>query len=324
MKYFLGVDVGGTKSHALVADELGRVVGFGRSGPGNWESVGWAKAQKVLHDITDQALSEAGISRADIYGAGFGYAGYDWPEDRPGHETLVNSLELVKARIVLGNDMLVGLTAGAKDGWGVVVGAGTSSNCRGWDRHGVEGRVTGDGSRFAEYGGANGIVKKAVQAVALAWTKRGPQTALSEAFVDLAGANDVADLLAGMVRKRYQLHSAHAPVVFETAGQGDAVAQEIICWAGRELGSLANGVIRQLGLQNEAFDVVMSGSTYKGSPALIGEMGKTIHAVAPGASLVRLKVPPVVGGVLLGLKQWGLNSATVRETLVRAISSHIV
>ena len=307
MKYFLGVDVGNTKSHALVADELGRAVGFGRSGPGSWESLGWAGARKVLHDIIDRTLDQAGITRADIYGAGFGFAGYDWPEDRPVHEKLVESLELVNARTVLGNDTLVGLAAGSEDGWGVVVVAGTSNNCRGWTRSGVEGRVTGDGPRFAEYGGAQQIVGKAVQAVALAWTKRGPQTALSSAFVELAGAEDVVDLFSGMVRNRYYISAEHAPIVFDTANQGDIVAQEIILWAGREIGSLANGVIRQLELQDEAFDVVLSGSLFKGSPVLKEEMAKTIHAAAPNARLVRLHAPPVIGGVLLGLQQCGFN-----------------
>jgi N-acetylglucosamine kinase-like BadF-type ATPase len=37
IRYFLGVGVGSTKSHALIGDENGRVTGFGHSGPGNWE-----------------------------------------------------------------------------------------------------------------------------------------------------------------------------------------------------------------------------------------------------------------------------------------------
>ena len=32
-RYYLGVDIGATKSHALIADETGRVVGFGAAGP---------------------------------------------------------------------------------------------------------------------------------------------------------------------------------------------------------------------------------------------------------------------------------------------------
>ncbi len=40
MRYFLGVDVGATKTHALIADEAGAGVGFGAGGPGNHEVVG--------------------------------------------------------------------------------------------------------------------------------------------------------------------------------------------------------------------------------------------------------------------------------------------
>jgi N-acetylglucosamine kinase-like BadF-type ATPase len=323
MRYFLGVDIGNTKSHALVADENGRAVGFGQSGPGSWEAVGWNGAQEVLCDITEQVLYRAGITKSDIYGAGFGFAGYDWPEDRPGHEQLVHALELDNARTVFGNDTLVGLVAGSTNGWGVVVVAGTSNNCRGWDRDGLEGRVTGQGPWFGEYGGASEIVKKAVQAIGLAWTKRGPQTALSQALVMAAGAIDVADLFAGLVRNRYELSASVAPVVFEVAAQEDAVAQEIVLWAGRELGSLANGVIRQLHFEDETFDVVLSGSLYKGSSALKEEMRKSIQAVAPGARLVRLKAPPVIGGVLLGMEQAGLETAPLRPTLVQTANELI-
>ena len=35
LKYFLGIDIGGTKSHALIADENGQVVGFGRAATGS-------------------------------------------------------------------------------------------------------------------------------------------------------------------------------------------------------------------------------------------------------------------------------------------------
>lgn len=317
MKYFLGVDIGNTKSHALLADETGRAVGFGQAGPGSWEAIGWDGAQEVLCDLTNMVLDQAGISRADIWGAGFGYAGYDWPEDRPGHEKMIDSLALKNAAWVLGNDTLVGLVAGATAGWGVVVVAGTSNNCRGWDRDGREGRITGQGHQFGEYGGAGEIVARAIQAISLSWAKRGPETLLSDAFVEAAGARDIDDLFAGLVRNRYHLSASAAPLVFDVAAQGDEVARAIICWAGRELGSLAVGVIRQLSLEKEAFDVVLSGSLYKGSSTLEEEMRKTIHAIAPGARLVRLKAPPVIGGVLLGMDKAGLDTTALRQTLIQ-------
>ncbi len=57
MRYFLGVDVGGTKCHALIADETGRVVGFGASGPGSYEVIGWDGLRQALRTVTDRALA---------------------------------------------------------------------------------------------------------------------------------------------------------------------------------------------------------------------------------------------------------------------------
>ncbi len=211
----------------------------------------------------------------------------------------------------------MGLIAGAAAGWGVVVVAGTSNNCRGRDRNGRIGRVTGSGTWFGEYGGASEVVARAVQAVAAEWTWRGPATYLSEMLVQEAGANDVADLLAGLIRGRYDLGPACAPLVFAAAQNGDLAAGEIIHWAGQELASLAVGVIRQLGIEAETFDVVLSGSLYKGGAMLTEPMRESIHAVAPGAQLVRLTSPPVVGGVLWGMEQVGLETAVIRPTLTK-------
>ena len=48
MKYYLGVDVGGTKTHALIADDTGQALGFATGGPGNWEGVGYDGLTRVL------------------------------------------------------------------------------------------------------------------------------------------------------------------------------------------------------------------------------------------------------------------------------------
>ena len=75
MKYYIGVDIGGTKSHALIADESGQVVGFGQAGAGNWEGVGYDGLKQVMLAITDQALGMAGLEWDRIAGTGMGIAG---------------------------------------------------------------------------------------------------------------------------------------------------------------------------------------------------------------------------------------------------------
>lgn len=325
-QYFLGIDVGATKSHALIADAQGRAVGFGVGGAGSHEVIGYDGLRAVLHTIIDAALASAGVATAEIAGAGFGIAGYDWPGDATPHHQVIASLGL-SAPYALVNDTIIGLVAGASEGWGVGVVSGTGSNCWGRDRqgHGArqtrEGRMTGGGEMFAEYAGGGDLVGKAVQAVALAWGRRGPETRLTEAFLALTGAADALDLLEGLYRGHYTLTSSNAPLVFQVAAEGDAVAQEVILWAGRELGSLAIGVIRQLGFEALDFEVVQIGSLYKGSPAMGETMLATIHEVAPGARAVRLTAPPVVGGVLLGMEQAGVDFPPLRQTLIETTTT---
>ncbi len=318
-QYFLGIDVGATKSHALVADEHGRAVGFGEGGPGSHEVVEYDGLGAVLHAITDAALASAGIGKADIAGAGFGIAGYDWPGDTAPHRQVIASLGL-PAPYALVNDTIVGLVAGATEGWGVGVVSGTGSNCWGRDRQGREGRMTGGGGMFAEYAGGGDLVNRALQVVALAWGRRGPATRLTEAFLALTGATDALDLLEGLYRGHYNLTSRNAPLIFQVATEGDAVAQEVIRWAGRELGSLAIGVIHQLGFEALDVEVVQIGSLYNGSPVMGETMLATIREVAPGARLVRLAAPPVVGGVLLGIEQAGVDYPPLRQPLIETTS----
>jgi N-acetylglucosamine kinase-like BadF-type ATPase len=322
MPYFLGIDIGASKSHALVADEAGRAVGFGHAGPGNHQSVGYGGMAAALREAAGQALGMAGLSVEDIAGAGLGIGGYDWPSQRGQMLDTVRQTLGLRCPVEVCNDAVLGLFAGTADGWGVALVAGTSNNCRGRDPQGREGRVTGDGSQFGEYGGAHELVTKALHVVTAAWSLRGPQTGLTGALVGYAGARDADDLIEGLALGRYELDARAAPLVFEVAREGDAVAREVVAWNAHELGDLAVGVIRQIGLERSAFDVVLVGSLFKAGEMLIEPVRATIQAVAPAARLKRLTAPPVVGAVLLGMEEAGLPRSSlvpsVRDELVRS------
>jgi N-acetylglucosamine kinase-like BadF-type ATPase len=81
-QYFLGADVGSSKTHVLIAEGSGRILGLGESGAGNHEVVGYAGLAETLHLAASQAISSAGIKIDQISGAGFGVSGYDWPSER--------------------------------------------------------------------------------------------------------------------------------------------------------------------------------------------------------------------------------------------------
>jgi N-acetylglucosamine kinase-like BadF-type ATPase len=318
MKYFLGVDTGATKSHALIADETGQVVGFGEAGTGNWESVGWAQTAVVLNDIVEQAVAMAGIERPSITAAGFGLAGYDWPEDHAPHVDIIEGLGL-GAPFGIVNDAFLGLFAGTDARWGVSVAAGTSCNCYGRNAQGKVGRVTGSSSAFGERGGAMEVVQRAIHAVAWAWSQRGPATDLTEAFINHVQAESVEDLLAGLMRGRFHLSAREARLVLGVAAAGDEVAQSVVRWVGEGLGDLACGVIRQVGIEREAFDVVLGGSFFEAGEMLTAPMRAVVTAVAPQAQFVRLTAPPVTGGVMLAMEQVDWASPERRAHLLQSI-----
>jgi N-acetylglucosamine kinase-like BadF-type ATPase len=316
--YFLGVDIGGTKSHALVADDKGNALGFGTFGPGNHESVGYNGLQAALQTVTSKALAMAGLHKDQLSAAGFGVAGYDWPSERQPTLDAINTVDL-NAPVEAVNDTIVGLLAGASQGWGVAVVAGTGTNCWGWDKDHRIGRVTGVG--FGEHGGAGCLVDRALDSIAYEWTMRGPHTRLTHEFLNLTGAKDIPTLIEGLVMGQYFIGSDHAPLVHKVALQGDAVAQSIVKWAGEELGLTALAVIRQLEIAALEFEVVLVGSIYEMGEMIISPMRNVITSEAPLARLVRLSAPPVVGGVLLAMDLLGLNTSTLREYLITSTTT---
>jgi N-acetylglucosamine kinase-like BadF-type ATPase len=311
--YFLGVDIGGTKSHALVADENGRAVGFGSCGPGNHEIVGYQGLEKALNSTVNHALRKAGLAKSQITAAGFGVAGYDWPSERQPTLDAIGLLGL-SCPVEAVNDTIIGLLAGASQGWGVAVVAGTGTNCWGWDKDHNVGRVTGVG--FGEHGGAGNLVEQALFAIAYEWTKRGPKTQLTDEFLHLTGASDIPALLEGIEMGTHHISSDHAPLVYKAACQGDSVAQGIIHWAGSELGYTALAVIRQLGIAEQEFEVVLVGSLFDIGEMLIAPMRHVITQEAPKAKLIRLDCPPVVGGVLLAMDLVGKNHSALRGQII--------
>lgn len=313
--FFLGVDTGGSKTHALIASADGQIVGFGAAGPGNHEVVGYDGVRHALRQSVQQALTAAGLTTADLAGAGFGVAGYDWPSERAMTLDAISVLHLACPLEVV-NDMVIGLIAGASQGWGVVIDAGTGSNCRGRAPDGREGFVTGCGHRFGEHGGGGDLVTQAVWDVTYEWCQRGPATRLTPALIAFTGARDLEDLVEGLTMERYHLSYTVARLVFEVAEAGDAVARDSIAWLANELAEMVKCVVRQLHFENLEFEVVQIGSLFKGGPLLTEPMQQAICAAAPYAHFVPLNAPPVVGGVLLAMQQAGRDFRPVRARLI--------
>lgn len=315
MNYFLGIDVGSSKTHALIADETGTCIGFGKAGGGNHQGMGYERLSQVLQTSFAAACESAGVGKSQIAGAGFGIAGFDFPSERDDHLKAIHPLGL-SCPLEIVNDGANGLIAGTSHGIGVNVTAGSGINGRGRGKNGQEGRVVGNGIDFGEYGGAIEIVFRARQFVNYAWIKRIPPTKLTAIFLEATGAKDELDLMEGLSNGQYHLYPYLAVAIMDAARQGDAAALEVIRWSGEELGWIAISLARQIEMEHEEVEIVLSGSVFQAGEILTEPMHTLIKKYLPRAKMIPLDGPPVLGPLMLGMQMAGVDPYPLRGRLV--------
>lgn len=316
MQYFLGIDVGSSKTHALIADETGQCIGFGRAGGGNHQNAGYERLAEVLQKSFEGTCQTSSVEKDQLAGAGFGVAGYDFPSEREAHVRAIAELGL-SCPIEIVNDGANGLISGTSHGVGVNVTAGSGVNARGRGRNGKEGRIVGNGVEFGEYGGAIEIVYRARQFVNYAWIKRIPPTKLTSVFLEATGAKDEADLVEGLSHNHYHLFPGIAIEIVNAARESDQAALDVIRWSGEELGWLAVSVARQIEMENEEIEIVQSGSVFEAGELIMQPMRNVVLKHVPKAKLIRLDGPPVVGPLMLGMQMADIDPYPMRERLIK-------
>jgi N-acetylglucosamine kinase-like BadF-type ATPase len=325
MALVLGVEAGGSHCHAVVADPSGTILGVGANrDSGNWEDVGIVAAGGALRACVRAAFDAAATDPGDVAAAVFALAGVDFAIDEDRLSGLPEAMG-VDARTWIMNDAFAALRAGTARSYGLVVAAGTGSVVAGQNDRGEQARTLGLGPTFGDSGSASEVSEAGVGAVAMAYLGRGPTTALTEMLPSAAGAAGVEDFLEGTARRRIDA-AAFAPMVANAAQMGDEVALGVFRRAGEALGDAAGYVVRRLGMQGSAFDVVLAGGLWRaGTPALHEALERTVREVAPGAVPVLLEAPPVIGSALLALELIGaVPDAGVRDRLGEAARRWIV
>ena len=123
--------------------------------------------------------------------------------------------------------------------------------------------------------------------------------------------------MEGLSNGQYHLFPYLAIQVLQAAREGDHAAQEVIGWAGEELGWLAVSVARQIEMENEELEIVQSGSVFEAGELITDPMRAFVLKHCPQAKLIRLNCPPVVGAVILGMEQAGFEGNAVRDVIVK-------
>src|ERR1700722_7509231 len=162
MAYFLGFDGGGTKTHCVVLNSAGDMIGEGRGGPANPLRSGYDRAFASLREAAVRALAAAKIRPDGITAVCAGLAG-------AGRRSVVRrilvflSQEFPHSLVHVTPDYEVALEATAGSGPGVVLIAGTGSVAYGRNAAGETARAGGYGPWIGDEGSAFEIGRRAAR-----------------------------------------------------------------------------------------------------------------------------------------------------------------
>lgn len=299
--HVLGVDAGGSKTVALLADGSGHVIAEARGGGANLQVHGELEVEKTLHAVIDELLSAHHVTPA---AACLGIAGVDREQDGQTIRNIIRRLGF-RERALIVNDALIALVAGGGVGPGLVLISGTGSIAYGVSPAGVAARAGGWGSALGDEGSAYWVGRRALAAVTRDADGRGPATRLTALVLEQLSLSRPQQLIAAIYDGRHDPRTIAelAAVVERARAQGDSVATEILSDAAAELALTASSVVTRLSMREAQFPTFLSGGMLRSTPWLAAEVTRQLEAVAPRSPISLLDVEPAVGAVRLALAE---------------------
>lgn len=293
----VGIDGGGSKTRAMVADEHGGKIAD-VVGPASAVRPGKvADSAAVIADVVHDALASCEMTHVMPRVLCVGVAGVGREAERQELWQSLVSRELAD-EIVIHSDFSVALDDAFGDGPGVLLISGTGSSAFGRGPTGATARCGGWGPVFGDEGSGAWIGRKALSVVAAASDGREPETALTGAILTAAQVNELPELINWAAASTPQGLASLAPVVMSVAEAGDLRANSIVSLAVEELALHIRALARQLFIdERAALPVALTGGMLHRGSTLRRRLEHRLKTAVPGAQISTEEVIPVRGAV---------------------------
>ena len=291
----LGIDGGGTKTHALLVDLDGNILATAANGGANWERTGIAATQASLQEIVNRVLSDADLTSSNITAATFGLAGIDWESDKELFVPTVKALNL-PANTAFINDSIAALFAGVPSGIGCVSIAGTGGKTSG--RSATKTLQT-MGMDLGEGGGAGQLVSLALDYIARIHHGIEAPSGLTQLILADSGFSSETALFKAVAREEFRISEDLAPEIFELCGTGDQGAMAISMTVANQHALDVIAMLKKLGLTDSTVNVIRAGGLHTAGCAIFDQtFENALKSGHPGAVTQVLDISPVYGAVI--------------------------
>lgn len=303
MKYYFGIDGGGTKTHCYIGNEEGEMISEGFGGRANYQTCGEDIAKTSIEEALNQALSKAGISLSDLSYGVLGLSGADEACDFVILNRICKEI-LGEVPFKVLNDTWIGLRTGAK--FGVISICGTGAAHAAISPNLETAILRNIDFETGNRGGGSEVVSNALHYAFRSNEGTYTKSLLEKEIISIFEV-ETMDQVCELVREDkisdeilYKI-----PVkTFELASLGDEVAVEIIRDMGYTEGLYASALINRLGMQDLEVPMVLIGGLFKTNhPVLINSYMEAVRKVAPKAFPVIPEEAPVLGALKLAIEE---------------------
>ncbi len=299
-KYHVGIDGGGTKTHAIIIDENGnKFEGFAKGS--NPNKVGVSESTKNIFGSIENAITtnNLSINLSNISNAVLGIAGIGLEEDK---QTLTCKLEeyfkIIPFQLMTDADIaLYSVTGGSKPA--IIQIAGTGAITLGLGTNKQIARSDGFGNVYGDKGSGYYIGKKAIEKVLRVLDRTDlDNTRLTDRCFSYFGVNNLEQLRKAISPDKF--NPAHfAKIVAETANIGDSVATDIVRQASFHIVASIKSVIDKLDLRRQSFEIGLCGSIFKTGDVLIQPIERLVQEYAQRAVFLPELINPAFTASLM-------------------------
>lgn len=271
MKYYIGVDGGGTKTAYALFDENKNIIAEHQGPASNHENMegSFPEAAGIIADGVKAVAAKGNVTLPDIDGMLMGLAGIDHPYQHDAMQEELGKLGITGARIY--NDGFIVIKAGVGSGAGIGYNCGTGTCCNSIDSKGNMLQIGGFDVLSGDKGNGHWVGNQAFRIMYDQLCLGKGESMITKLMGEKAGIIDRATLLESIaVLEGDEGEDFLRKLIvsfFEAANSGDDAAMLVIEEMAQRGADYICGHINAMDFDCDTINVVLSGSIHTKLPS---------------------------------------------------------